>query len=211
MRARFAIVASGQRCELREVVLRDKPPELAAASAKATVPVLVLADGTVIDQSLEIMRWALGRSDPASWLTPERGSFDELLALVDDCEREFKPRLDRYKYPDRHRGSDPWAERSAAAGFLLRLDTLLCGQASPRSAYLFGTRASLADLAIAPFVRQFAQVAPAWFDAQPWPSVRDWLGTIVASDLWQRSMDKHPRWTAGDPPLLFPPETRTDL
>ncbi|RYY98692.1 MAG: glutathione S-transferase [Comamonadaceae bacterium] len=211
MRARFAVVASGQRCELREVVLRDKPPELAAASAKATVPVLVLADGTVIDQSIEIMRWALGRSDPWSWLAPQQGRLADLLALVDDCEREFKPRLDRYKYPERHPGGDPSAERSAAAGFLLRLDALLRGQASPRHAYLFGMRASLADMAIAPFVRQFAQVAPAWFDAEPWPALRDWLGTIVASEAWQRSMDKHPRWKAGDTPLLFPPETRTDL
>ncbi|MDQ8002258.1 MAG: glutathione S-transferase N-terminal domain-containing protein, partial [Pseudomonadota bacterium] len=99
MRARLALAASGQRCELREVVLRDKPPELHVASPKATVPVLVLPGGEVIEQSLDIMRWALHRHDPGAWLD---GDADVTQALVAQCDGPFKQALDAYKYPERH-------------------------------------------------------------------------------------------------------------
>jgi len=172
----MAIAASGQRCELREVVLRDKPAELIAASAKATVPVLVDVDGRVIDQSLDIMRWALERNDPEGWLRPERGALDDMLALVADCDLGFKPHLDGYKYPGRQAGADGLAHRREASIFLAQLDNMLL-----ESRCLCGERIALADIAIAPFVRQFAQVDAAWFDPQPWDRLKVWLAAFNGS------------------------------
>jgi glutathione S-transferase len=199
MRARMAIAASGQRCELREVVLRDKPPELIAASPKGTVPVLVDVDGRVIDQSLDIMRWALERNDPEGWLRPERGTLDDMLALVADCELGFKPHLDGYKYPERGPGGDATAHRAAGSEFLARLDGML-----QASRCLFGESPALADIAIAPFVRQFAQVDSAWFHAQPWVRLQRWLDARLATPLFARAMEKYPAWRAGTPGVPFP-------
>src|SRR5690554_5297240 len=125
MRARLALAMSGQRCRLREVVLRDKPATLLQASPKGTVPVLVLPDGTVIDESLDIMLWALRRHDPLHWLLPDNGSLEEMLTLISDCDSEFKPRLDRYKYPDRYGNVDPLAQRSMAVEWLWGLEARL--------------------------------------------------------------------------------------
>nr|WP_315233472.1 glutathione S-transferase [uncultured Albidiferax sp.] len=201
MRARLALWASGQTVELREVILRSKPPELAAASPKATVPVLVLPEGRVLEQSLDIMRWALERSDPLDWLSPTQGTLDQMLALVGQIDGDFKFHLDRYKYPGRYetdsssRNTDE--HRSAAGLVTAELNARLTGHA-----YLFGPQASLADMAIAPFVRQFAHVDPAWFAAQPWPQLQAWLAAWEASDILAQVMQKYPAWqsgTAGEP------------
>lgn len=199
MRARLAIAVSGQRCELREVVLRDKPPELIAASAKATVPVLVDVDGRVIDQSLDIMRWALERHDPEGWLRPERGTLDDMLALIADCELRFKPHLDGYKYRQRQAGSDGVAHRWEASVFLARLDEMLLA-----SHCLYGERIALADIAVAPFVRQFAQVDADWFDAQPWDRLKAWIASFNASLRLGQVMQKYPKWRAGTSGMEFP-------
>src|SRR4051812_31105758 len=111
MRARLAIAASGQRCELREVVLRDKPAEMLAASPKGTVPVLIDTDGRVLEESLDIMRWALGRSDPQAWLEPPSGSLEDMLELIARCDGDFKFHLDRYKYARRYQGADAGEHR----------------------------------------------------------------------------------------------------
>lgn len=191
MRARLALAAGRQRCELREVVLRDKPAALLEASPKGTVPVLVLADGEVIDQSLDIMVWALTEHDPQRWLMPEAGDWEQMLALIGDCDGGFKHELDRYKYPDRYEDADAgaMAHRSAAAQWLAGLDARLS-----KSAQLFGERASLADAAIMPFVRQFAQVDRAWFDAQPWPALHVWLKGWLESEGFRAIMEKYPPW-----------------
>jgi glutathione S-transferase len=204
MRARSALLAGGQRCELREVVLRDKPPELLAASPKATVPVLVLDDGSVIAQSLEIMLWALRRNDPLRWLAPGDGTLEEMLALVAACDGDFKRELDRYKYPGRRAPEEvaaagPDAPRDSASMFLRGLEERL-----RRTAFLFGETGSLADAAIAPFVRQFAGVDPAWFAAQPWPRLREWLGDWQASEAFVTVMQRVPAWKAGDAGVTFP-------
>ena len=204
MRARLALLASGQRCELREVVLRDKPAELLAASPKATVPVLVLGDGSVIAQSLEIMSWALRRSDPQHWLEPANGTLDEMLALIEACDTGFKRDLDRYKYPGRHEpetdaAPEPEAPRDSGVRFLLQLEARLAN-----SAFLFGERAALADAAISPFVRQFAGVDAAWFSAQPWPRLREWLAAWQDSDAFAAVMQRYPAWKAGDVSVTFP-------
>lgn len=198
MRARFALLVSGTACELREVVLRDKPAALREASPKATVPVLVGVDGTVIDESLAIMRWALARCDPQHWLAPSAGTLDDMLALVAQCDGDFKPHLDRYKYPNRHEGADALRHRAEAAAFLDGLETRLRG-----SRHLFGEAPALADMAIAPFVRQFAQVDAAWFAAAPWPALSAWLAVLTASSLWVSAMPKFPAWQPGDAVVVF--------
>ncbi len=114
IRARLALDASGQRCELREIALREKPAQMLQASPKGTVPVLVIAAGEVIDESLDIMLWALGRDDPDHWLTPDADSLHGMLALIARFDSHFKPHLDRYKYPDRFEGADSLASRTEA-------------------------------------------------------------------------------------------------
>lgn len=197
MRARLALAVSGQAYELREVVLRDKPAELLAASPKGTVPVLVLPeDGTVIDQSLDVMLWALRRNDPEGWLSPPQASIDDMLALVGHNDGEFKRSLDRYKYPNRYpdESADGDAQafalrhRTEGAAWLAGLDGMLEG------GWLFGARACLADMALLPFVRQFAHTDAAWFSAQPWPRLQAWLAGFEAGALYAGVMGKHAPW-----------------
>jgi glutathione S-transferase len=191
MRARMALLVSGVAVELREVVLRDKPAAMLAASPKGTVPVLVLAVGRVIEQSFEIMLWALEQHDPEDW----RGGHDAALIAANDGP--FKHHLDRYKYPERH-DSDPLEHRAAGLDFLcdlerrLTLHNNLCRE----------TRA-LTDIAIFPFVRQFAAVDSIWFDAQPLPGVRDWLGRHTMSPLFAAAMLRVKPWAPGEPPHEF--------
>ena len=144
MRARLALLVSGQICEIREVRLSAKPAELLAASAKATVPVMVSPDGAVIDESLDVMRWALQQHDPCRWLL---GDDAELIAANDG---PFKHALDRTKYPDRH-GSDPAEHRAKGLRFLEALEARLATADN-----LCGPAMTLTDAAILPFVRQFA-------------------------------------------------------
>ncbi|MET3493107.1 glutathione S-transferase [Variovorax boronicumulans] len=200
MRARLALVAGGAPCELREIVLRDKPAEMLAASPKGTVPVLVTAEGTVIEQSLDVMLWALRRNDPLRWLQPEVGTLDDMLALVALCDNDFKPQLDRYKYPGRFAEAEG-AARERGAMFLRGLESRLSV-----SAHLAGAHATLADAALMPFVRQFAMVDMAWFDAQPWPRLQSWLSGWLACDVFARAMHKYAPWKAGETGIDFPPD-----
>lgn len=195
MRARLALLASGQACVLREVVLRDKPAALLAASPKGTVPVLQLADGTVIDQSLDIMRWALRRHDPLGWL---RHDDDTAQALIAQCDGPFKQALDAYKYPERHTDWSPPAAHDAIARQFAALDARL-----QTHAFLCGPQASLADVAWMPFARQAAQVDAAWFGAQPWPRLQAWLQHWLDSALFARAMHKLPPWQPGQPDEVF--------
>lgn len=182
IRARMALLVSQVAFQLREVRLSAKPATMIAASPKATVPVMVLPDGVVIDQSLDIMRWALRRNDPERWLD----GCD--AGLIDANDGPFKHHLDRYKYPDRY-GADPVAHRAAGQALLapledrLRLQPWLCG----------GTR-SLTDAALMPFVRQFAATDRAWFDAQPLPAVQRWLAVQLASPLFDATMVRLDPW-----------------
>ncbi|MFM5908512.1 MAG: glutathione S-transferase [Novosphingobium sp.] len=189
MRARLALVASGTACVLREVKLAAKPQAMLAASAKGTVPVLVLPDGRVIDESLDIMRWALGRNDPERWLA---GDDPELIARNDGA---FKHDLDCYKYPDRH-GADPLVHRQQGVEFLQALDGRMA-----KSGQLCGPRPALADAAIVPFVRQFAAVDPPWFDGLHLPHLKVWLAGHLASALFARIMVRHAPWSDGDDPV----------
>ncbi|WP_353618888.1 glutathione S-transferase N-terminal domain-containing protein [Paenacidovorax monticola] len=135
MRARLAIAASGQQCELREVVLRDKPAALLQASPKGTVPVLVLPDGAVLEQSLDIMHWALARNDPQHWLDADPAQARAMQALVAECDGAFKQALDRTKYPQRYPSEDPTPHRQRAEDWLVGLEQRLA-----TGGFLFGPR-----------------------------------------------------------------------
>jgi hypothetical protein len=189
MRARLALQAAGQAVEYREIVLKNKPSEMLRVSPKGTVPVLVLADGAVLEQSLDIMRWALERSDPLGWLSGDETKRQNTRALIAENDGEFKHHLDRYKYPHRYGLADGVAHRDLARGFLSRLQDQLA-----LDGFLSGPRFGLADAAIAPFVRQFAHTDAAWFAQQDWPALAQWLADFEASAAFAQIMQKHPVW-----------------
>jgi len=194
IRARLALWQAGIEVELRELVLRDKPAEMLALSPKGTVPVLQLPDGRVIDQSLDIMRWALERHDPDGWLGV--AGAEAQAALIERNDVDFKPLLDRYKYVDRHpeRTRAEWRD-AAVATFLAPLEAQLGGRPC-----LFGAAPSLADAAIFPFVRQFAGVDGGWFDQAPLPSLRAWLTRWCEGALFASVMRRQPVWRAPESP-----------
>ena len=199
MRARLALAASGLVCELREVVLARKPAALLLASPKGTVPVLVLQNGTVLEQSLDIMLFALRQSDPWQWLPSSVQHFSATLALIAQCDSSFKANLDRYKYPNRYALPDGLANRAKGAVFLQMLNDAL---ATKR--FLHGTHFGLADAAIAPFVRQFAHTDIAWFTSQPWSALGAWLTAFETSKAYLHVMDKVPTWFEGQSPWRLP-------
>lgn len=190
MRARLALAISGTRVELREVKLSAKPDAMRAVSPKATVPILVLPDGQVIDESIDIMRAALTRRDPEGWLKRD----DPALIAANDGP--FKQDLDRYKYPERH-NTDAATHRAAGATFLQQLERRLS-----QTAHLSGDTRGMTDAAIFPFVRQFVAVDPEWFAAQPFPGLKRWLSDHLSSDLFAAIMLRVPPWTDVHPPLL---------
>ena len=191
MRARLALTVSGTDCELREVKLADKPQAMLDASPKGTVPVLVLDDGTVIEESLEVMRWALARNDPEGWL--ERDD----AALIATNDGPFKHHLDRYKYPNRY-GSDALTHRAEAVALLEVLDERLAAQAQ-----LCGERRGLADMAVMPFVRQFAAVEREWFASLPLAHLQMWLEGHLQSPLFKTIMQREKPWKEGDTPVAM--------
>lgn len=202
MRARLALAVSGQTCELREVVLRDKPAAMLKASPKGTVPVLVLPDGHVIAQSLDIMEWALQQHDPFDW----KSGHDAALARIAECDGPFKRHLDRYKYPNRYQLANGITDRDQGAAFLLQLEDALL-----HAPFLHGPDFGFADAAIAPFVRQFAHTDADWFAHQPWPHVQTWLAAFEASALFATAMHKFEPWTPGAAPTFFPLATGNKL
>jgi len=196
MRARLAIRASEQQVILREVVLRDKPQAMIDLSAKATVPVLVLPNGRVIDESLDVMRWALSENDPHEW---QNGlDLPENQTLLRENDGPFKANLDRYKYPNRYDDTDPATHREAGLNFLKKLDKILS-----RSPYLSGSHFGALDAAIAPFIRQFANTDRAWFDHIGPAYIQKWLDEFLASDRFAEIMPKFKQWQPEDPITLF--------
>ena len=199
MRARLALIVSNRVCELREVVLRDKPLEMLNVSPKGTVPVLIDIDGRVLDESIDIMLWALAQYDPGKWLMPEQGSVAEMLELIAEFDEGFKYHLDRYKYPERYEGIDAEVHRLEGALYLEKLNAKLS-----RKKYLFGERVALADMAIAPFIRQFAHTDLGWFNAQPWLQLQAWLSGFIDSEIYTQVMKKYSKWESGNTAVLFP-------
>ncbi len=185
MRARMALAAANIKYEHREVSLRDKPEAMLLASPKATVPVLVLGDGAVIDESLDIMRWALAQSDPLTWGMRH----DPIIDMIDGC---FKHHLDRMKYAHRYEGADALEHRAAATSLLTEIEARL--RTSP---YLGGDAPYFADIAIMPFIRQFACADLSAWEQTPLPRLRNWLDNLVNTSMFTAIMAKHPLWTDG--------------
>ena len=198
MRARLALAVSDVRYELREVRLSAKPDAMLAISPKGTVPVLRTSDGAVIDQSLAIMRWALSLSDPDDWLPRDDP------ALIASNDGSFKHHLDRYKYADRH-GSNAAEHRDLGLLFLRELDARLAA-----TGQLAGTRLSITDAAILPFVRQFAAVDREWFDTITLPLLQAWLAAHLASDLFRRVMYRVEPWCPGERIVIMQGGTPVD-
>ena len=193
MRARMALSYSATTVELREVVLREMPPELLDCSPKGTVPVLVLPDGRVI------MEWALDRHDPDCWQPQGDEQKRETQLLIEMNDGPFKQDLDHYKYAVRFPEYPPATYRARGERFLEELERRLAGQE-----WLTDHIIRLADIALFPFIRQFANVDRDWFDRAPYPCLQAWLERLVVSKLFIGCMWKYPQWQAGDTVTLFP-------
>jgi len=168
-------------------------------SPKGTVPVLLDIDGTVLEESLDIMLWAFKQNDPFGWLDSGSGSVDEMIELISRTDDEFKFHLDRYKYSNNYGGADAEGHRDQAAEFLLQLNTTLS-----QTPFLFGATPSLADIATFPFVRQFANTDRIWFDGQAWLKLKDWLGYFLESEIFLSVMKKYRQWHPDEPLVYFP-------
>jgi len=186
MRARMGLKLADIDVEHREVLLKDKPAALLAASAKGTVPVMVLTDCNVLDESLDIMRWALAQSEKGAPLLQLNETSQK---FIQDNDLSFKSWLDKYKYADRFPELPQAYYRGQCELFLQQLE-----QALSAHAHLNGDTPTLADYAIFPFIRQFAAVEPDWFAAAPYPKLRDWLCAHLQSQLFNVIMQKHPVW-----------------
>ncbi|QYJ99313.1 glutathione S-transferase [Shewanella alkalitolerans] len=200
MRARLGLFLAGQEVELREIVLKHKPEPMLAASPKGTVPVLILEDGSVIDESLSIMLWALGKKakegdqkgddkTAALLLSLEPDLQQAAMALITENDNEFKPWLDKYKYADRHPEQTQEDYRAQGERFIARLEARL-----NEHAQLMADVTTVADYAIFPFVRQFAHVDNTWWQHAPYPKVRAWLANHIDSPAFTAIMKKYPTW-----------------
>ena len=193
----MALGYSGIRYEVREVFLKDKPPAMLAASSKGTVPVLIVEDGQVIDESADIMRWALALNDPDGWWRDELAEDSE--NLLDENDFSFKPQLDRYKYWERYPQQTRLHYREQGQSFLRKLEALLS-----LNPFLLDDKLGFADVAIFPFVRQFAFADINWFEQAPYPKLKSWLKSLLSSPLFLSVMKKRPAWQEGDQPLFWP-------
>ena len=196
MRARMAIHISGQRCELREVLLRDKPPSMLEYSAKGTVPVLILQDDKVIDESLDVIDWALNLNDPDDWQrSKDKEKTKELIKINDG---EFKYHLDRYKYSKRYDNEDPEFHRKKCLKFIESINNEL-----NNSEYIFDDNISYADIVLLPFIRQFRIADIEWFDSLPYDNLKKWLSSFLNSSLLNSIMKKYDLWKEGDKSIVF--------
>ena len=191
MRARLALHVSGVNYAHREVSLKAKPAEMLAISPKATVPVFQCDNGTVLEESLEIMHWALSIHDPEHWLPQSHHESVQTADLIATNDGPFKAHLDKYKYAVRYPEASEADYRAMNISVLADLEDRL--RARP---YLVADRLTLADMALFPFVRQFAHVDRDWFYAQPWPRLQAWLQAHLASERFKQILQKHPFWSS---------------
>ena len=189
MRARLALLSAGIACTHREILLKDKPAAMLEASPKGTVPVLVLPDGPVIDESLDVAFWALREHDPEGWLAPWNSAPDAADALLKRNDGPFKHHLDRYKYSTRYEGEDMAEHRAAGLEILKDLDKRLSDQP-----YLGGDNFTFLDAGIAPFIRQFRIADPDWFDSEDLPHLQAWLQKFLDRSDFAVVMTKYPVW-----------------
>ena len=195
IRARMAIYYASITVELREVSLGNKPQQMLALSPKGTVPVLQLHN-KVLDESLDVIHWALQQSDSDGWLRPELQSQTE--TLIESNDNDFKAWLDKYKYWERFPQQPQVYYRECAEEFIALLENLL-----EKHRFLLGQTLSVADIAIFPFIRQFAFVDKGWFDSAPYPNLQKWLQEFLVCDIFVQSMAKQPVWQEGDRSRTF--------
>ncbi len=181
IRARMALAYAGIQCELRELMLKDKPQSMLEYSPKGTVPVLITDKNQVIDESLDVMLWALQQNDPDNWLNPQSHN----LALINENDQNFKPLLDRYKYADRYPELTENQHQDLTLPFIESLDNRL-----NTTKYLINSQVSLADVALFPFIRQYAFVNKSWFDQLPYPDLKTWLHKFLDLNLFKQIMPK---------------------
>ena len=196
MRARMAIHISSQKCEIREVLLRDKPPSMLEYSSKGTVPVLVLQSGEVIDESLDVIDWALNLNDPDNWQRSKDNEKTKELIKINDGE--FKYHLDRYKYSKRYDNEDPEFHRKKCLSFIEKVNSEL-----QNSKYIFDDAISYIDISLLPFIRQFRIADNEWFDELPYENVKSWLSKFLDSSLLNSIMKKYDLWKEGDEVTIF--------
>jgi glutathione S-transferase len=190
MRARIAIFKAQQQIELRDVVLSEKPEEMLIASPKGTVPVLVLPDNHIIDESLSVMLWALNESDPNNLLhSDDVVALPKMLSLINQFDDEFKACLEAYKCAKRYRENNIIECRQACEHFIQLLELRLT-----QHKFLFADNESLADIAILPFIRQFARVERQWYLQSPYPKLQQWLNQYLQSPMFSKVMTKYPLW-----------------
>ena len=200
MRARMAIHTSQIKCELREVLLRKKPKEMISISPKGTVPVLLLDDGTMIEESIDIMKWSFSLNDPLLILKEYQEKKNEMDRLIQLFDSSFKNYLDRYKYSNRYENEDPIGNRDLAIQILNKIE----GQFNNHN-LLYGDRFSFVDMAILPFVRQFRIADTDWFDNDmALPKIQQWLNKFLNSDLYLAVMNKYKVWENNAPVVYFP-------
>jgi glutathione S-transferase len=198
MRARMAIYQANIKCELREVVLKDKPESMLLLSDKGTVPVLLTSDKEVIEQSIDVMHWALNISDPDDWFIEDES---QSQYLIDYNDNEFKHFLDRYKYHVAYPEHTQDYYRDNAEGFLKIIEKQLSDN---EGIALLGNKISFADIAIFPFIRQLSKVDLDWFQASPYECLKKWTLNIEQSKLFQGCMKKHEQWLPEHSPIYFP-------
>lgn len=201
MRARLGLLFAKLPVELREITLKNKPTQMLAISPKGTVPVLQLMDDTVIEESFEIMMWALEQNDPQGLL--DTTVLSQAEALIAQNDNEFKYWLDRYKYADRHLEMTQTEYRERGEAFLQTLEALLT-----KNCYLLGNSVTIADIGIMPFVRQFAHVDRKIFYSLPYPKLQHWLQNWLDHPLFLQAMTKFEPWQEGDETVIFPPSTK---
>ena len=198
MRARMALYKANIKCEHREVVLKEKPESMLLLSEKGTVPVLLTTDNKVIEQSNDVMHWALNQNDPDNWLDEDAA---QSQYLIDFNDNEFKHFLDRYKYYVGYPEHSQEYYRENAESFLQVIEKKL---AENNNVALLGDRITFVDIAIFPFIRQFARVDLDWFQSCPYKSVIKWLGNLEESDLFKNCMKKYTQWLPEHEPVYFP-------
>ncbi|ABS08505.1 glutathione S-transferase [Shewanella baltica] len=199
MRARLGLLLAQCNVEVREITLKAKPAQMLAASPKGTVPVLVLANGEVIAESIEIMRWALTQADPLDLLCQQSPVIEDKMAqLITQNDQQFKPWLDRYKYADRYPEQTPSDYYQQASHFLTQLEACL-GQ----HFFLVADTPRLADYAIVPFIRQFAAVDLKRALSDDFPRLAAWLENLISSEIFIRAMEKYVIWDASHSPTCL--------
>jgi glutathione S-transferase len=199
MRARLAIFKAQQTVLLRDLVLSNKPAEMIAVSPKGTVPVLVLTNGRVIEESLEVMLWALQQTDPDDLFhCDDEGALPVMLSLISTFDNDFKTSLEAYKCAKRYQEYNVDECRIVCLQYIEQLEQRLT-----EHRFLMSDKESLADIALVPFIRQFARVERQWYLQSPYPKVRRWLNSYLQSPVFTKVMAKHPLWVDNHEDVLF--------